>query len=169
MCSAQKYARISTWPKHISIPIRKWVSWVFGFLMLFGRRTKPRNYPFLKTIITDDEKWVFYDNFQIKIQWIDKIKTLQLNPKAEHHGRNVMLCVWLDNRNIIHLEFLTPLKHSMHTYTLNSCNECMKIFQENVLHSSIGETFCFSMITQCCIQQNLAGKNIGFRLVDSTP
>ena len=34
------------------------------------------NDPFLKNIITDDEKWVFYDNVQCKKQWIDKDESL---------------------------------------------------------------------------------------------
>ena len=53
----------------------------------------------------------------------------------------------------------------MQTYTLNRFNVCIKI-KEIDPHSSIGETLCYSVITQ---GKNHTRKNIEFRLVCSTP
>ena len=47
--------------------------------------------PFLKNIITGDEKWVCY--VQLKRQWIDKNESVQPYLKTEHHGRKVNRCV----------------------------------------------------------------------------
>ena len=44
--------------------------------------------------------------------------------------------------------FKSTIRHPKQVYTLNSCSVCKKFFLENVLHSSIGETLCFSLITQ---------------------
>ena len=97
-------------------------------------------------------QWVFSDNVQHKSQWSDKYESLQLNPKLELHGRNIMLCVWWDHCCnsfwVFKLQSDTQCRH-----TLNSCNVCMKIVQENTLHLSIGEKLCFSMIMHSHIQQ----------------
>ena len=74
----------------------------------------------------------------------------------------VMLRVWWNHHGVIHFElFFLNHNHSMQTYILNSCNKCMKIFKENALHSSIGETFSF-MITQGHIQQESHRKILDF-------
>ena len=54
---------------------------------LFSRQ---RHDLFLKNIITDDEKWVFYDNVQYRRWWIDKDESPQPIPKEEKKRR------WLD-------------------------------------------------------------------------
>ena len=46
----------------------------------------------------------------------------------------------------------------MQIYTLKSRNVCMEIFPENVSHSVIRYTLCYSMITQGYIQQESLNK-----------
>ena len=50
-----------------------------------------RNETFLKNIITSESKWVFFDNVQCKILWIDEDESPQHITKVELHGRKVML------------------------------------------------------------------------------
>ena len=52
---------------------------------------------FLKNIITDDKKWVFYNTAQCKRQLIEKDASSEPTIKAELHGRKVI---------IVHFEFL---------------------------------------------------------------
>ena len=70
------------------------------------------------------------------VDWRGWISTAY--PKAEPHGRKVMLCVWWDQHGIKHFGFL---EHSMQTYSLNNCNVCMKILKG--LHS-IGKMFLYN-------------------------
>ena len=58
----------------------------------------------------------------------------------------------------------------MQTYISNSCNICMKIFIINSLHSSIGETLCFSYDNPWPRSAKITQKNkIGFILICFTP
>ena len=41
------------------------------------------------------------------MQWVDKDKSSQPDPKAELHGRKIMLCVWWDRCSIIHFKSLS--------------------------------------------------------------
>ncbi|XP_035744177.1 histone-lysine N-methyltransferase SETMAR-like [Vespa mandarinia] len=54
--------------------------------------------PFLKRLITGDEKWIMYDNDVRKTSWSKQ--GLALN--------KVMLCVWWDCKGIVHYELLPP-------------------------------------------------------------
>ena len=52
---------------------------------------RQRNDPFLKEIISGDEKWVLNDNVQYEKQWIDKDESRQPTPESELHGRKVCM------------------------------------------------------------------------------
>ena len=70
------------------------------------------------------------------------------------------------------MSFKTTIWHSIQTDSLNSCNVSMKIFKENVLYSSIGETLCFSMIMQGHFQQDSYREKIldlGWSVLPHTP
>ena len=49
--------------------------------------------PFLKRIITGDEKWVAYDNVVRKISWSKRDEPAQLKSKADIHQKKVILSV----------------------------------------------------------------------------
>ena len=83
-----------------------------------------------------------------------------LPQSGELHGRKVMLYALWDHCSIIYGKFLNH--HQI--YTLNSCNVFMNIL-ENSLHLPVGKT----LIMWVHIQQESCRKNIGFRLVCSTP
>ncbi|XP_043258954.1 histone-lysine N-methyltransferase SETMAR-like [Colletes gigas] len=59
-------------------------------------------------IATGDEKWVTYDNIvqKDKRQWLDKDQPPLPDPKANIHGKKILLCVWWDCQGIIHHELL---------------------------------------------------------------
>ena len=46
------------------------------------------------------------NNVACKRQWDDKDKSPQPDPKADLHGRIIMLCVWWDRHGIIHFELV---------------------------------------------------------------
>ncbi|XP_049818722.1 histone-lysine N-methyltransferase SETMAR-like [Aethina tumida] len=54
------------------------------------------NDPFLKRIITGDEKWVVYNNVKRKRSWSKKDEPAQTISKADIHQKKVMLSVWWD-------------------------------------------------------------------------
>ena len=49
---------------------------------------------FLKPIITDDEKWVVYDNVVRKRLWSKRDEPAQSTSKADIHQKKVILSVW---------------------------------------------------------------------------
>ncbi|XP_046837279.1 histone-lysine N-methyltransferase SETMAR-like [Vespa crabro] len=52
------------------------------------------NDPFLKRIITGDEKWIVYNNVKSKRSWSKKDEPAQIISKANIHQKKVMLSVW---------------------------------------------------------------------------
>ena len=66
----------------------------------------PRKFePFLKRIITGDEKWVKYENIVGNRSWKKKW-TITNNYKPGSTANKVMMCVWWDWRGIVHNELL---------------------------------------------------------------
>ena len=53
-------------------------------------------YPFLKRIITGDEKWIVYNNVARKRLWSKYDETPQATLKAELHQKKIMMSVWWD-------------------------------------------------------------------------
>ena len=58
--------------------------------------------PFLKQIITGDEKWVVYDNVVRKRSWSKRDEPAQSTSKADIHQKKVMLSVWWDFKGIVY-------------------------------------------------------------------
>jgi len=49
--------------------------------------------PFLKQVVTGDEKWIIYNNVERKKSWSESPLAI---PKVGLHLKKVMLCVWWD-------------------------------------------------------------------------
>ncbi|KAJ0178580.1 hypothetical protein K1T71_005355 [Dendrolimus kikuchii] len=64
--------------------------------------------PFLKKLITGDEKWITYDKNVRKRSWSKAGHASQTVAKPELTRNKVMLCVWCDWKDIIHYELLPP-------------------------------------------------------------
>ena len=52
------------------------------------------NVPFLKQIVTGDEKWMLYNNVEQKRSWGKRNKQPPSTPKAGLQPKKVMLCIW---------------------------------------------------------------------------
>lgn len=63
-------------------------------------------HPFLKRLITGDEKWIVYNNVNRKRSWVMQDEPAQTTPKAEIHQKKIMLSVWWDYKGILHFELL---------------------------------------------------------------
>jgi [histone H3]-lysine36 N-dimethyltransferase SETMAR len=77
--------------------------------------------PFLKRIITGDEKWVRYENIVRKKSWKKKDEPSGTQPKAGLTESKVMLCIWWDWKGVVHYEVLPP------GLTMNSVLYCKQL------------------------------------------
>ena len=82
--------------------------------------------PFLKRMITGDEKWITYDNPIRKRLWIKKgEKASNRKTWIDEEGDDVM-CVWWDWKGIVHYELLSS------NQTINSefyCEQLQRLQQ----------------------------------------
>ncbi|GFY35330.1 histone-lysine N-methyltransferase SETMAR [Trichonephila clavipes] len=64
--------------------------------------------PFLnKLIITEDEKWILYENIKRKKSYCKPGTLLATVPKPSiHHQRKVLLCLWWDRKGPVYYELL---------------------------------------------------------------
>ena len=58
--------------------------------------------PFLKRIITGDEKWVVYNNVVRKRSWSKRDEPTRSTSKADIYQKKVMLSVWWDFKGIVY-------------------------------------------------------------------
>ncbi|GFY25442.1 mariner transposase [Trichonephila clavipes] len=58
--------------------------------------------PFLKRMVTGDEKWVTYYNTVRKRSWSKSGETAQTVAKPGITARKVLLCIWWDWKGIIY-------------------------------------------------------------------
>ena len=57
-------------------------------------------------IVIGDEKWILYNNFRRRHQWLGKSARPKPEPREEFHWKKILLCVGWDMRGIIHYELL---------------------------------------------------------------
>lgn len=62
--------------------------------------------PFLKQIITGDEKWIVYNNVNRKRSWSKHDEAPQTTSKADIHQKKIMLSVWWDWKGVVYFELL---------------------------------------------------------------
>lgn len=62
--------------------------------------------PFLKRIITGDEKWILYNNVQRKRSWGKPGEQPPTTAVKKFHPKKVMLCIWWDWKGIIYYELI---------------------------------------------------------------
>ena len=60
--------------------------------------------PFLKRLITGDEKWVVYNNIKRKRSWSRPREPARTTSKAGIHRKKVSLSVWWDYKGIVYFE-----------------------------------------------------------------
>ncbi|KAG6794559.1 Ammar1 transposase [Apis mellifera caucasica] len=71
-------------------------------------KKRNENDPFLKRLITGDEKWVVYNNIKRKRWWSRPREPAQTTSKAGIHRKKVLLSVWWDYKGIVYFELLPP-------------------------------------------------------------
>ncbi|XP_011642710.1 histone-lysine N-methyltransferase SETMAR-like [Pogonomyrmex barbatus] len=80
-----------------------------------------QNEPFLKRMITGDEKWIVYNNVSRKRSWSKRSEAAQTIAKAELHPKKIMLSIWRDWKGIVYYELLPFNK------TINSTKYCSQL------------------------------------------
>ena len=65
-----------------------------------------KNSGFIDSIVTGDEKWIFFDNSTRKRQWLSPGEAPKPTPKPEIHCKKAMLCVWWNSKGVVHYEVL---------------------------------------------------------------
>jgi len=77
--------------------------------------------PFLKRMITGDEKWITYDNVKRKRSWSNHSEPAQTVAKPGLTVRKVLLCIWWNWQGIIYYELLPyGLTLLIQTFTVNN-------------------------------------------------
>jgi len=64
------------------------------------------NCPFLKWMITGDEKWIVHNNVQRKRSWGKKINRHKPHRSKISTRRKSVLCTWWDCKGIVYYELL---------------------------------------------------------------
>ena len=77
---------------------------------------KGKKVPFLKQIVTDDEKWILYNNVDQQKSWGNRNELPPTTPKAGLHPKTVMLCIWWDWKGVLHYELLPENQTINHKY-----------------------------------------------------
>lgn len=77
--------------------------------------------PFLKRIVTGDEKWVMYSNTVRKRSWCKLKEPAQTTSKAELHPKKIMLSIWWDYKGVVYFELLPR------NQTINSNVYCQQL------------------------------------------
>jgi histone-lysine N-methyltransferase SETMAR len=62
--------------------------------------------PFLKRVVTGDEKWIVYDNSRRKRSCCGPGESSQSVAKADLHPKKVILSMWWDWRGVLYFELL---------------------------------------------------------------
>jgi len=67
---------------------------------------------FFASVVTGDEKWIFYDNPKKKKYYAKPSQSLPLTststPQPNIHGSKIMLCIWWDQKGLVYYELLKP-------------------------------------------------------------
>ena len=81
------------------------------------------NVPFLKQIVTGDEKWILYNKVERKRLWGKRNAPPPTTPKANLRPKRVMLCIWWDWKGVLYYELLPE------NQTINSSKYCSQLDQ----------------------------------------
>ncbi|XP_032690457.1 histone-lysine N-methyltransferase SETMAR-like [Odontomachus brunneus] len=82
--------------------------------------------PFLKRIVTGDEKWIIYNNIMRKRSWGTAGEPPNAIPKAGLQSKKILLSIWWDHRGVLFYELLPQGKTiDLKVY----CTQLMKLNQ----------------------------------------
>jgi len=63
---------------------------------------------FLHRIVTEDKKWVHYDNLKCKKSWALPGRASSSTAKPNIHSSKIILCIWWDQPGVVYYELLKP-------------------------------------------------------------
>ena len=63
---------------------------------------------FLHRIVTEDKKWIFFENPKRKKSWVDLGAPFTSTARLNRFGRKTMLRVWWDQKGVVYYELLKP-------------------------------------------------------------
>jgi len=86
--------------------------------------------PFLKRMITGDEKWITYDNPTRKRLWIKKGEKAQAIAKSGLTRKKVMLCGGTERESFT-MSCYRPIKQLIPNSTVNNCRDYNKQLRES--------------------------------------
>ncbi|GFW62809.1 mariner Mos1 transposase [Trichonephila clavipes] len=103
--------------------------------------------PFLKRMVTGDEKWVTNDNILRKRSWSKRGEAAQTVSKPRLTARKVLLCIWREWKGIIYYELLRyglTLNSDIYCQQLDRlklaiCDESIRNLSTNLLRRLSGE------------------------------
>lgn len=87
---------------------------------------REENDPFLKRMVTGDEKWIVYNNVVRKRSWCQGDELPKTSSQADIHQKKVMLSVWWDFKGIVFFELLPrnqTINSNVYTQQLDSLNQ----------------------------------------------
>ena len=95
--------------------MRKWVPHELNKRQQENRKTicemllaRYKRKSFFHRIVTDDEKWIYFENPKRKRSWVISGKSSISTARSNHYGRKTMFCVWWDQKDMIYYELLKP-------------------------------------------------------------
>ena len=100
-----------------------------------------KNVPFLKQIVTGDEKWILYNNVGWNRSWGKQNEPPPNSLKAGLHPKKVM-CVWWDWKGVLYYELL------LESQMINSNKYCSQLDQ---LKAVLDEMHPVSVDRKCII------------------
>ena len=83
------------------------------------------NIPFVKQVVTGDEKLILYNNVERKRLWGKRNEPPLTTPKAGLHPKKVMLCIWWDWKGVLYYELL-PENQAIHSNKYCSQSDQLK-------------------------------------------
>lgn len=92
-------------------------------------RKRQENDPFLKRLVTGDEKWIVYDNVVRKKSWRPSNEPPGTTSKAGLHPKKIMLSVWWDFKGVIFYDLLPQGKSidsTLYCSQLTKLNESIR-------------------------------------------
>lgn len=145
--SKQLSVSISTVSQHLKEigKVKKLNKWIPHLLTYYQKQMRydicskliqrNKNNPFLRRIITCDEKWILYDNRKRASEWVDRGSVPKCSPKPSLHPKKILISVWWCQTGLIHYEFL---KKGESITSDVYCNQLERMHQKlKVLHPAI--------------------------------
>ena len=105
--SMGKVEKLGAWVPH-SLTENNKIQRVAISTSFFSRHcsAEQQHQSFLSRIVTGDEKWCVYVNFKQRKQWLSPDEAVTPRVKADLHPRKVLLCIWWDQKGVLHYELL---------------------------------------------------------------